>query len=276
MAILAMGMVTVGEKVMEVDVVKSAVRVVGGVGVVCTAGVPVTDKAAATSSPPEGGEATDAGGKFVCAATGKSFLLKIPMDSLSTLSTVLTMPNGSMCGGEMFVSCVSLHARLSQQACLQNLSQDAIRVLECDNAGGSSEVSEALSFEVLRQAFGASLGKSEMELDYCPEASKKVDYSASLYAETLGVSVTRAMRYKGDFSSSDAYRLLTKKLVGIQVSLLNICNEDWKRCVLHVWAPTWKTATVLQQVWQSLQVHEYDLVGNTQVGDSVMAAQCGV
>lgn len=71
-----------------------------------------------------------------------------------------------------------------------------MQVLVADNAGGSSEVSEALSYEVLRQAFGVHAVKSEMELDYCPEGSKKVDYAVSLYAERFGVSVTRAFAYK--------------------------------------------------------------------------------
>jgi hypothetical protein len=36
-------------------------------------------------------------------------------------------------------------------------SPDAARMLEMPNAGGSSLVSEALAFEVLARAFGASL-----------------------------------------------------------------------------------------------------------------------
>ena len=104
---------------------------------------------------------------------------------------------------------------------------------------------------MLRQAFGVRAVKSEMELDYCPEGSKKVDYAVSLYAERFGVSVTRAFAYKGEFrsvvvsnnehsstraialtdaiSSADAHRLLVKKLVGCQVSALNVCSESWKR-----------------------------------------------
>ena len=53
-----------------------------------------------------------------------------------------------------------------------------------------------------------------MEVSYWPEGGSITDYVCHMFDITLGVSVTRAMKYKGDFTQEDAERLLTKKLGG--------------------------------------------------------------
>ena len=68
------------------------------------------------------------------------------------------------------------------------------------NAGGTSVVSETLSFEMLNRMYGAKLQATEMELRYYPLGSKITDYSVSIYGETIGVSVTRAMKFRGTFT----------------------------------------------------------------------------
>ena len=50
-----------------------------------------------------------------------------------------------------------------------------MRMLNCTNAGGSSDNSEALSFDILHRLFGAELLKAEMEVKYINSVGKKTD-----------------------------------------------------------------------------------------------------
>ena len=68
-----------------------------------------------------------------------------------------------------------------------------------------------------------------MEIEYWPEGSKKTDYSVMLYGRPIGVSVTRAMKFKGVFTEEDARVLLYKKLFGILVSSAN----GMRCCISH-------------------------------------------
>ena len=79
---------------------------------------------------------------------------------------------------------------------------------------------------------------------------------------TLGISVTRAYPYKKSYTKRDAYRLLTKKLAGINSSTKNITNARiWKQ-VLHIWCPSGKVARVIRKVYNKL---DNKLKGNTVV-----------
>ena len=53
-----------------------------------------------------------------------------------------------------------------------------------------------------------------MEVSYYPEGGSITDYTCRMFDTDLGVSVTRAMKYRGDYSTEDAQRLLEKKLRG--------------------------------------------------------------
>lgn len=120
-----------------------------------------------------------------------------------------------------------------------SLNAGSQRMLSLPNAGGSSVWSEVLSCELITSLFNASLFKTEMEINYLP-GSKITDYS--LHFKTpervqtvVGVSVTRAMKFRGDFSTSDAVRLLEKKLYGCQESTRNVFKEDsWNVQILHI------------------------------------------
>ena len=98
------------------------------------------------------------------------------------------------------------------------------RLLEADNLGGESELSEALSYELLSAVFGApnaALCKTEREIAYRNLHGARTDYLASFHQRRCGVSVTRAYERKGAGDSAprtelaDAERLLRKKLNGI-------------------------------------------------------------
>lgn len=70
------------------------------------------------------------------------------------------------------------------------------------------------SYELLHRCFGATLLKTETEIEYFPTGGSITDYTCKLNDNTLGVSVTRAWKYRGDFEQEDAIHLLTKKLKG--------------------------------------------------------------
>jgi len=132
-----------------------------------------------------------------------------------------------------------------------NLSDSAKKLRDVPNAGGNSVVSEVLSFELLRTCFKASLLKTEMEVEYFPEGGSITDYTCKMFDTTLGVSVTRAMKYGGDFTEEDADRLLMKKLNGVVQSTAN-SMEKWSKQILHVWATSTHVANTITKVFDRI------------------------
>ena len=60
-----------------------------------------------------------------------------------------------------------------------------------------------------------------MEVEYWPEGGSITDYTCTMFGTTLGVSVTRAMKYgASNMEIEDAERLLRKKLRGELISQL--------------------------------------------------------
>ncbi|XP_071505180.1 AAC-rich mRNA clone AAC4 protein-like [Diadema antillarum] len=132
-----------------------------------------------------------------------------------------------------------------------NLSEMARRMKECPNAGGDSVESEVMSLELFHRCFGAKLLKTEMEIEYFPHGGSIVDYTCEMFGVSLGVSVTRAMKYKGDFEKEDAEKLLGKKLSGIANATQNALDR-WSKKVLHIWATSAKVADTLSSVYNDL------------------------
>ena len=132
-----------------------------------------------------------------------------------------------------------------------SLSTGAKRMFTCPNAGGSSEKSEILSFELLQRCFGADLQKTEMEVQYCPEGGAITDYTCTMFSTKLGVSVTRAMKYRGDFTVEDAAKLLNKKLNGVLTSTRNTM-EKWSKQILHVWATSLAVSVLIAEAYHQL------------------------
>jgi len=134
-----------------------------------------------------------------------------------------------------------------------DLSPGALQILHLPNAGGNSLESEVLSFELLHRCFGATLLKTEMEIEYFPEYSKKTDYSVTLHGHHVGVSVTRAMKFGSTFTAADADHLLRKKLFGIIVSSQNVLKgHKWEKQILHVWASHSYVADIVTEQFQKM------------------------
>ncbi|RUP50484.1 hypothetical protein BC936DRAFT_138929 [Jimgerdemannia flammicorona] len=134
-----------------------------------------------------------------------------------------------------------------------HLSPGSRRVRDTPNAGGSSLLSEVLSFEVLERFLGIQLSKTEMEVVYSPQGGPMTDYVVhlpqGLGGGAIGVSVTRAMAYRRAYTRQDAEKLLGKKLRGVFSSNKTIMNERITRQILHVWMPSGKIANVVKKTW---------------------------
>ncbi|CAG8741071.1 30313_t:CDS:2, partial [Racocetra persica] len=123
------------------------------------------------------------------------------------------------------------------------------------NAGGQSELSEILSCEIVERILGVELNKTEMEIEYFFMNQPMTDYLVSFRNSSqflLGVSVTRAFSYRRRYTKHDAYRLLSKKLSGINSSTRNILKvRIWKQ-ILHIWCPSGKVANIVRKVYSKL------------------------
>lgn len=150
--------------------------------------------------------------------------------------------------------------------CDMNLSEKAEKIRRTPNAGGSSVESEVLSYELLHKAFGAMLLKTEMEIDYFPTGGSITDYTCKIFNNILGVSVTRAWKYQGEFEQEDAEKLLKKKLKGIIYATRNSV-ERWHKQILHIWTTSAKTANLLFNEYQKLSK---DLTSDTVVLTTVV------
>lgn len=131
------------------------------------------------------------------------------------------------------------------------LTDDAKRIMYTPNAGGSSVESETLSFEMLKKSFNAKLFKTEMEVSYWPEGGSITDYVCCMFGSVIGVSVTRAMKYNGEFTFEDANKLLEKKLKGIYNSSKNSLVK-WDKQILHVWLLSYQNAQIIIKAWNEL------------------------
>jgi len=144
-----------------------------------------------------------------------------------------------------------------------NLCEGSRKMLNLPNAGGGSIWSEVISFEVLASLFRAQLLRTEMELEYWPLGCKITDYSVRMYGIDIGVSVTRALKYKGIFTDQDAVELLEKKLYGVNVSSRHvISNHSWKKQILFVWAE--------QQYIGELIVKQFELLSDELKSNTVI------
>lgn len=173
-------------------------------------------------------------------------------------------------------ACVIIHTRLPQRTSRFDdypWSDDALRMLNLPNAGGSSLLSEVLSCEMLYRCLGARLAKTEMEIRYFFAYQPMTDYTISLPGLAsgyhVGVSVTRAFAYKGAYRRSECRKLLKKKLSGITASTRNVMDERLFKQILHVWVPNGKVARTVQATYRTLST---ELTRNSVVVISVVNA----
>ena len=132
------------------------------------------------------------------------------------------------------------------------IHKDTERMLNTPNAGGSSAISEAVSFELLHRLFDAELIATEMEIVYNFENTKKTDLICDINGVSLAISVTRAMKQKGrEFTKESAIRLLEKKLNCVLGSNLAVSDKHaWFKQMLLIWVQDSDIAKIMRETYE--------------------------
>jgi hypothetical protein len=135
------------------------------------------------------------------------------------------------------------------------LPRAARRSLTIQNAGGSSNLSEALSIYYMRNRFKGSGFVLEKEMRYWIDY-KMCDFLVNIYGQRFGVSVTRAFGYptSKNYTEQSAYNLLIKKLDGLILARHCISEEhSFTRCILHIWSDSAKVTDFLMKAYINIQ-----------------------
>lgn len=123
------------------------------------------------------------------------------------------------------------------------------------NRGGSSVLSEAISYDVLYRCEQAALLQTEAEITYDPPESPKTDIRVEVDGSPVGVSVTRAFTFPpGTPMSADAAEeLMRDKLNGAATATANVTADlAWDRHILHVMAYDDQHADAMTAAWQAV------------------------
>ena len=133
--------------------------------------------------------------------------------------------------------------------------KSATRCWTSKNAGGNSIASESLSMHYFFERFHARKFLLEMEIRYNYYNWKMCDFICTLYAQRVGVSVTRAMSFPNpdDFTREDAHVLLKKKMSGLLMSRTSVVAEQsFQICFLHIWCQTPRIAALLETAFPAV------------------------
>jgi hypothetical protein len=127
---------------------------------------------------------------------------------------------------------------------------EGIRSLVVDNAGGSSEISEAWSIDLISKTLNSKECVLETEIEYTLIYGM-VDYILKIDTifghHRIGVSVTRAICNPWEpYTWSKGVRLLNKKINGLVMSHEAISfNQSFYQSILHIWVPSKEIAAML-------------------------------
>lgn len=155
----------------------------------------------------------------------------------------------------------------------KNYCDEAMSVLVTQNAGGSSELSECISMQILYDQFEARGVTTEMEIKYWSDHWKRCDYVTRLGNNKYktAVSVTRVAMRKNKlgqalvkFNGQMAIQLFAKKLHGLVVARTGIMTEDdgFDNSILHILCREKRDVEILRHVYNILHP---DLQADIQV-----------
>src|SRR3989338_3290815 len=130
----------------------------------------------------------------------------------------------------------------------------------------SSTASMVISFENFHKR-GAQLLKTEGEIawKHLPDHAKPIDRLSVIGGEKVGVSVTRAFEYQGEFTLERAKKLLNGKFEGLKSGIPNLANpaEDmWDVGVVHVIAPSEGNAQLVKEAFNGI---DKSIIGNNKI-----------
>ncbi|MEM6731084.1 MAG: hypothetical protein AAF658_05985 [Myxococcota bacterium] len=134
------------------------------------------------------------------------------------------------------------------------LTPGAQELVAANSSGGSNLGAEVFAYEALARCESAELVKTEDEIVY-DSPSPEVDFSVSIGATAVGVSVTRICPFPPDtpFLEDDCQPVLEDKLGDLQQASVGVSSADgWTRTVLQVMAEQPQHATACTQAWDAL------------------------
>lgn len=126
------------------------------------------------------------------------------------------------------------------------------RTFLIQNAGGNSEVSEALSMQFMFLSFNARKFIPEMEVKYTGE-SKICDYIMKINDDKIGVSVTRAISHpiNSSITLQFAIALLQKKLIGIIVAKkATMTTHKFRNSIVHIWCKCQQDVEIIKNAYR--------------------------
>jgi hypothetical protein len=145
----------------------------------------------------------------------------------------------------------------------------ARRSMDIPNAGGASNLSEALSMQYMYENMGCTDFIPEMEVAYYIEY-KMCDYMMkdAQTGENVGVSVTRAVSYPFsiEYTIERARDLLYRKLYGLIVA--KDCVDDgfeFYKSILHIWCYSELAALMIEQA--HAEITAQDMAGERTYDD---------
>lgn len=154
----------------------------------------------------------------------------------------------------------------------------AQRAMSISNAGGSSELSEALSMQYMQMLFGVTDFVPEMDVAYYIEY-KMCDYlMRRKEGNFVGVSVTRAMPFplESPYTIERARELLARKLYGLVVARNCVAEENpFESAILHIWCYSQEAAAMMRLAHQEIVQKDLALHPSQRTFDSV-AVICSV
>jgi len=162
--------------------------------------------------------------------------------------------------------------------CFDNISfpTQIRRTLIIKNAGGNSEISEALSMQFMFLEFGADQIIPEMEIKYIDE-SKMCDYVMKVKNDNIGVSVTRAISHPNNsiITPKFATALLQKKLLGIIIAKKTITTtHKFSKSIVHVWCKSLCDAEIVKTAYKMIIENDiYNLYSGIYVICSICDAE---
>jgi hypothetical protein len=154
-----------------------------------------------------------------------------------------------------FVNAIDFGTDPYDEADESQLTTGGKAIVAAGNLNDSSLLSEVFAYEVLARCEGAVFLKGEADITYVNAQGKKTDVLVEIDGETIGVSVTRALRFPFDdpYTVMHANELLSDKLQGVLESSANVADSDaWTKQILHVMAYAPGHAESLRTAWDGL------------------------
>lgn len=135
-----------------------------------------------------------------------------------------------------------------------SLSDDADRMYDTPNAGGSSIASEVMSLEILRVCEGARLLKTETQIKYDPTVdaggTSMSDMLLDIGGTRIGVNPVRVYKPASiGLTDADVKQILANKFHDINVSSRRVSTTDkWKKQILHIFSPNDAATKAVERV----------------------------